>query len=131
MPDRNGYVFNRLEKDGDKYRIYFDITYNGIPVLVSGFGNLKNNVEITVDGTKIVSYKQAFVAYKAAGGKVNLKNMITALDDFYSVYGAKASNELKITDMHNTYYCNGKNKAIGVRWIVSLSNNEQVIVEGN
>jgi len=126
LPEGNGYVFNRLEKDGDKYRVYFDITYNGIPVIVGS----QSNVEITVDGTKIVSYKQSVIAFKDNGKKLKVKNMITALDAFYSVYGTKASGDVKITDMYNTYYYNGNNKNIGVKWIVSLSNNEQVVVEG-
>ena len=92
---------------------------------------MRSSVEITVDGTKITSYNQLFTAFRQSGGNMEIKNVITALDEFYSVYGTESAKDVKITDMYSTYSYSKNNKAIGVKWIVSLSNNEHVVVEGN
>lgn len=131
LPVGNNYVFNRLEKKENRYEIYFDLTYNGIPVILNRASGTESNVKITVEGTKIISYKQNFIACKPAGGDFEIKNMITALDDFYSIYDTQAVENVRISDMYNTYYYNPENKDMSVIWVVSLSNNEHVIVSGN
>ena len=124
----NGYVFNRIEKNGSEYTVCFDITYNGIPVLINDGEKTENSVEITVDGSRIICYKQYFISFSQTGENYEIKNMITALDGFYSIYSTEENNEVKISDMYNTYYYSAKDSSLAAKWIISLSDNQQVIV---
>ena len=129
LPQGNNYVFNRLEKKENRYELYFDLTFRGIPVILNRASGTESNVKIIVDGTRIISYKQNFIAGKNAGGKFEIKNMINALDDFYSVYDTGAVENVKISDMYNTYYYNPQTKDMSVIWVVALSNNEHVVLK--
>ena len=132
LRDGNDYVFSEITGSDGKYTVYFDITYNGIPVLLYGNTSAKtpeHSISVTVENSRIVKYKHFLSSFEGSGASVSVKNMINALDEFYSEYDTLADPEVKISDMYNTYYCGGKG-ITSIKWVVSLSNNDSVVTEG-
>ena len=132
LPDGNQYVFNRISENNGKYEIHFDITYNGIPVLLNPEdGNTPvSNAVIEIENSRIIGYSQFFIALRSTGKKTEVKFMINALDEFYSTYDTSNNPGLVITDMYNTYYYTPSNGTTETKWVVALSNSDHVILEG-
>ena len=132
LNDGSDYVFSKITRENATYTVYFDITYNGIPVLLydeKAGGKPAHSVSVTVRDSKIINYRHALVAFESSGSILPVKNMITALDEFYGTYDTAASPNAVINDMYNTYYCSDKG-GTSVKWVVSLSNSDSVVIEG-
>lgn len=132
LPDGNEYVFNRISENDGEYEIYFDITYNGIPVLLNSENgsSTESNIVIKIENSRITGYSQHLIGLKPAGGKLPVKFMINALDEFYSIYNTETTPRPVITDMYNTYCYTPSDGTTKIKWVVALSNSEHIVLDG-
>lgn len=131
LPDKNNYVFSGVKEDDDKYTVYFDILYDGVPVIIKDRDNeaFSHAIEAVFYGGRIISYKQILCGFTDNGSESEMQPMISALDEFYATYDTKKHSDLVINDIYNIYHFDIKTGMAELKNAVSLSNKEVVIVK--
>ena len=133
LPSNNKYIFAGVtEGEEMTYTVYFDILYKGVPVILKrqiADGEMLNHaIEIEFSHGRIVSYKQLFCGFDDNGSDLSLPPMITALDEFYTIYDVEKNSDVVINDIYNIYHFDTLNNKVDAKCAVSLSEGGIVIV---
>ncbi len=131
LPDKNNYVFSGVKEEDNIYTVYFDILYDGVPVIIKDRDNetFSHAIEAVFFGGRIISYKQVLCGFTDNGSVSEMQPMISALDEFYTAYDTKNNSDLVINDIYNIYHFDIKTGIAEPKNAVSLSNKEVVIVK--
>lgn len=134
LPEDNSYVFAGVtEGENTIYTVNFDVLVKGVPVVfkreLSNKETLSHPIEIKIQNGKIISYKQLFCGFKVLGEKISVPNMISVMDNFYTVFDVKNNPDVIINDIYSIYNFDVSKSSAKPGNAVLLSNGKVVMVE--
>ncbi|MBE7028953.1 MAG: hypothetical protein E7405_01740 [Ruminococcaceae bacterium] len=134
LPEDNSYVFSGVSWDLEStYTVNFDLLYMGVPLVferdISKTETLTHPIEVKIKDGKIISYRQLFCGFRENNTELNVPNMISVLDKFYTVYDVKNNPDDIIVDIYSVYNFDVKQNVVNPESAVLLSNGKVVMIK--
>ena len=122
-------VSSDLTQAGSRIHITMDYYQDGRPVAVrleegESFEPLNHGIEIDIVDGRIVSYRQFFRNYEAAGFSVLSGDFIDSLDHFVNDFMSR--EDPVITDIYIGYMDRGGQELLRTCWLAKVSGDERV-----